>query len=50
MIMKKMTAAVSALAMSAGILAYFPTAATTVAASDYNYGEALQKSMFFYEV
>ena len=50
MIMKKVTAAVSAMAMSAGILAYFPTAATTVAASDYNYAEALQKSMFFYEV
>ncbi|MBP7185307.1 MAG: glycoside hydrolase family 9 protein [Ruminococcus sp.] len=49
MIFKKMTAAVSALAMSAGILAYFP-ASNVTAASDYNYAEALQKSMFFYEV
>jgi len=49
MIFKKMTAAVSALAMSAGILAYFPASSVT-AASDYNYAEALQKSMFFYEV
>ena len=49
MIFKKMTAAVSALAMSAGILSYVPSA-TVTSASDYNYAEALQKSMFFYEV
>ena len=52
MIIKKMAAAVSAMAMSAGILAYFPANSNNAAsaASDYNYGEALQKSMFFYEV
>lgn len=44
---KKLTAAVSALAMSAGMFSYIPTAE---AASGYNYAEALQKSMFFYEV
>lgn len=55
MIMKKFMAAASALAMSAGILTYVPKVgedAVTVAeaASGYNYAEALQKSMFFYEV
>ncbi|EWM52503.1 glycoside hydrolase family 9 protein [Ruminococcus flavefaciens] len=55
MIIKKLTAAVSALAMSAGILAYMPAGTeggitTADAASKYNYAEALQKSMFFYEV
>ena len=53
MILKKLTAAVSALAMSASVLAYVPTGTEgNVAAADskYNYAEALQKSMFFYEV
>ncbi len=54
MIIKKLTAAVSALAMSAGVLAYMPEStkgdiASVDAASKYNYAEALQKSMFFYE-
>ena len=55
--LKKITAAVSALAMSAGIAAYLPEKApaapvASVSASDFevNYAEALQKSMFFYEV
>ena len=56
MIIKKITAAASALAMSMGMLSYAPTAgqqdavSTAKAASGYNYAEALQKSMFFYEV
>jgi hypothetical protein len=53
MILKKLTAAVSALAMSAGVLAYMPagtTGSVSAAESKYNYAEALQKSMFFYEV
>ncbi len=56
MIIKKITAAASALAMSMGMLSYAPTAgqqdaaSTAKAASSYNYAEALQKSMFFYEV
>ncbi|MCR4795999.1 MAG: glycoside hydrolase family 9 protein [Ruminococcus sp.] len=55
MIIKKITAAVSALAMSAGVLAYMPNSteggkAVAADASKYNYAEALQKSMFFYEV
>ena len=53
MIIKKLTAAVSALAMSAGVLAYMPNGTlggATAADSKYNYAEALQKSMFFYEV
>ena len=55
MIFKKITAAVSALALSAGMAAYMP-ANTAVninanaADSEVNYAEALQKSMFFYEV
>ena len=47
--MKKLMAAVSAMAMSASMLTSVPT----VDAADggkYNYAEALQKSMFFYEV
>lgn len=54
--LKKITAAISALAMAAGIAAYLPTdsisstASTAYAAEKYNYAEALQKSMFFYEV
>ena len=56
MIIKKITAAASALAMSLGVLSYAPAAgqqdavSTANAASGYNYAEALQKSMFFYEV
>lgn len=54
MIFKKITAAASALAMSAGLAAYLPTMGATApvasAAEKYNYAEALQKSMFFYEV
>lgn len=46
--LKKLTAALSAMAMSAGMLSSLPAA--TNAAGDYNYAEALQKSMFFYEV
>lgn len=45
---KKLMAAVSAMAVSAGMLSSFP--AVTNAKGDYNYAEALQKSMFFYEV
>ncbi|MDE6789774.1 MAG: glycoside hydrolase family 9 protein [Ruminococcus sp.] len=45
---KKITAALSAIAMSAGMLSAVPAA--NAADSDYNYAEALQKSMFFYEV
>ena len=54
--LKKITAAISALDMAAGIAAYLPTdsisstASTAYAAEKYNYAEALQKSMFFYEV
>jgi len=49
--MKKLLAAVSALTMSAGVLAAYPASGTADAAGGkYNYGEALQKSMFFYEV
>ena len=45
---KKLTAALSAFAVSAGMLSALPTA--NAADSSYNYAEALQKSMFFYEV
>lgn len=45
---KKITAALSAIAMSAGMLSAVPCA--NAVESDYNYAEALQKSMFFYEV
>lgn len=45
---KKITAALSAIAMSASMLNAVPAANATE--SDYNYAEALQKSMFFYEV
>lgn len=45
---KKITAALSALAMSASMLSAVPAA--NAADSEYNYAEALQKSMFFYEV
>ncbi|MCR5730357.1 MAG: glycoside hydrolase family 9 protein [Ruminococcus sp.] len=53
---KRITAAASALAMTAGLAAYAPSIKveeqpiTAYAASSYNYAEALQKSMFFYEV
>ncbi len=51
---KKVTAAVSALVLTAGLAAAMPQDSSAVlrasAASDYNYAEALQKSMFFYEV
>lgn len=50
---KRITAAVSALALSAGMMTYLPKADDQPAAaaeSSYNYAEALQKSMFFFEV
>ncbi len=50
MVFKKVTAALSAMAMSAGMLSAFPAVTVTNAAGSYNYAEALQKSMFFYEV
>ncbi|MBQ8961670.1 MAG: glycoside hydrolase family 9 protein [Ruminococcus sp.] len=51
MLMKKLTAAASALAIGAGMAVYAPASVGDAdAASAYNYGEALQKSMFFYEV
>ena len=55
MLFRKITAAASALAVTAGIAAYMPAQnagdiVTASAASGYNYAEALQKSMFFYEV
>lgn len=49
MIFKKITAALSAMAVSAGMLTSLPMAQST-AAMDVNYAEALQKSLFFYEV
>ena len=52
--LKKVTAAVSALALSCGLTTAYPAATNSIvtadAASEYNYAEALQKSMFFYEV
>ena len=53
--LKRITAAFSALALSAGIAAAYPAPANApitanAAESKYNYAEALQKSMFFYEV
>ncbi|MDE6835129.1 MAG: glycoside hydrolase family 9 protein, partial [Ruminococcus sp.] len=54
MILKKITAMASALALSAGLAVYMPVNTsgnmTAKAESKYNYAEALQKSMFFYEV
>ncbi len=51
---KKITAVAAALALTAGAVGYMPQqsndAINASAASDYNYAEALQKSMFFYEV
>ncbi len=46
---KKITSAVSALALTAGMFTAVPTQKAD-AAVDVNYAEALQKSMFFYEV
>ena len=46
--MKKIVAAISAMTMSATMLTSVPT--VDAAGSKYNYAEALQKSMFFYEV
>lgn len=46
--LKKFTAVLSAITMSATMLSAVPSA--NAAESDYNYAEALQKSMFFYEV
>ncbi len=52
--LKKLTAAAAALAMTATMASAYQTAPekqfTAEAASKYNYAEALQKSMFFYEV
>lgn len=45
----KITAAISAMAVSAGMLSALPLAQSS-AAMDINYAEALQKSLFFYEV
>ncbi|MDE6678006.1 MAG: glycoside hydrolase family 9 protein, partial [Ruminococcus sp.] len=52
MIFKKIASVASALALSAGMMTCLPTAknVTVNAESNYNYAEALQKSMFFYEV
>lgn len=55
MIFKKIAATVSALALSAGMAAYMPANTVTdinanAADVEVNYAEALQKSMFFYEV
>lgn len=51
---KKIASAVSAIAIAAGTAVYLPKqtemADVTAAESKYNYAEALQKSMFFYEV
>ena len=46
---KKLTAAVSAVVLAASALVPC-MGGITASAGDYNYGEALQKSMFFYEV
>ncbi|MDE6427309.1 MAG: glycoside hydrolase family 9 protein [Ruminococcus sp.] len=52
MIFKKITAMASALALSAGMMTSLPAGknVTANAAVTYDYAEALQKSMFFYEV
>ncbi|WP_294471122.1 glycoside hydrolase family 9 protein [uncultured Ruminococcus sp.] len=55
MVFKKITAAVSALVLAAGMASAVPQqngvpVVKASAASAYNYAEALQKSMFFYEV
>lgn len=49
--MKKWIAAISAAVLAVtGMASAIPAATVTAADSKYNYGEALQKSMFFYEV
>ncbi|SFW98668.1 glycoside hydrolase family 9 protein [Ruminococcus sp. XPD3002] len=48
--LKKLAAAVSALLLASGTASAMPVAPTADAAGTYNYAEALQKSMFFYEV
>lgn len=50
MYFKKMTAALSAMVLAAGTAASLPAGTSANAAEKYNYAEALQKSMFFYEV
>ena len=57
MLFKKVTAAVSALVMAAGMASVLPqnnsesaVITASAASSTYNYAEALQESMFFYEV
>ncbi len=55
MIFKKIGAALSAIALCASAASYLPSGSiensgVSAAGSDYNYAEALQKSMFFYEV
>ncbi|WP_294488218.1 glycoside hydrolase family 9 protein [uncultured Ruminococcus sp.] len=55
MVFKKITAAVSALVLAAGMASAVPQqngvpVVKASAAGAYNYAEALQKSMFFYEV
>ena len=45
---KRIVAAISAMAMSAGMVTTAPK--VDAAGGSYNYAEALQKSMFFYEV
>lgn len=54
--LKKLTAALTSAAMAAGMTAYLPgikagsPEMNAFAAEKYNYAEALQKSLFFYEV
>ncbi len=54
MIFKKAMAAVASMALAAGMASYLPAGNNSfdvkAEASGYNYAEALQKSMFFYEV
>ena len=50
MIFKKIVAAVSALSLTAGMFMTVPAAPAKAADFKVNYAEALQKSMFFYEV
>ena len=47
---KKLTAALSAMVLAAGTSASLPAVSSANAAEKYDYAEALQKSMFFYEV
>ena len=50
MIFKKIVAVASALSLTAGMFAAVPAAPAKAADFEVNYAEALQKSMFFYEV